>query len=329
MAIVRHVGRPDLFVTFTCNPAWPEIKELLQDHQGAHYDPVAGIRILKQKRLVLLNVVLKDQVLGIVAAHVLTIEFQQRGLPHAHILFTLAPESKPLGTEDYDAFVSAEIPDPIVDAQLHAIVLVTMMHGPCSSRCLGPNGRCTKRFLRPFGNVTTATSSGFPMYRRRNDGRFVEINGQRLDKRFVIPFNPLLSKLFSAHVNVEIVAALATHKYIFKYITKGSDYARAVVGSDALNFIGGIDQHIEGQYLSCYEVAWRIFSFPVHDRSHAIVRLHLHLENQHLIHEFKFPTLTGATAGRFDLSEAENRVTKSFRKVWRIDASMPADEALI
>jgi hypothetical protein len=29
MTYVRHYGRPDLFITFTCNPCWDEIKELL------------------------------------------------------------------------------------------------------------------------------------------------------------------------------------------------------------------------------------------------------------------------------------------------------------
>jgi len=29
MAICSHVGFPDLFVTFTCNPKWPEIQRLL------------------------------------------------------------------------------------------------------------------------------------------------------------------------------------------------------------------------------------------------------------------------------------------------------------
>jgi hypothetical protein len=27
MAIVRKLGKADLFVTFTCNPKWPEIKD--------------------------------------------------------------------------------------------------------------------------------------------------------------------------------------------------------------------------------------------------------------------------------------------------------------
>ena len=28
MAIVSALGKPDLFITFTCNPKWPEIQSL-------------------------------------------------------------------------------------------------------------------------------------------------------------------------------------------------------------------------------------------------------------------------------------------------------------
>ena len=34
MALVRHFGRPDLFITFTANRNWPEIKEALKDFPG-------------------------------------------------------------------------------------------------------------------------------------------------------------------------------------------------------------------------------------------------------------------------------------------------------
>lgn len=30
MTLSRDIGRPDLFVTFTANPQWPEIQEFLQ-----------------------------------------------------------------------------------------------------------------------------------------------------------------------------------------------------------------------------------------------------------------------------------------------------------
>ncbi|KAI9222151.1 hypothetical protein BC828DRAFT_379144 [Blastocladiella britannica] len=44
-----------------------------------------------------------------------------------------------------------------------------------------------------------------------------------LTSQRVAPCSPLLSLLLQAHINVEIVASLATHKYIFKHITKGPD----------------------------------------------------------------------------------------------------------
>ena len=35
MTYVRKYGRPDLFITFTCNPSWPEIKNELMRGQSA------------------------------------------------------------------------------------------------------------------------------------------------------------------------------------------------------------------------------------------------------------------------------------------------------
>lgn len=36
LTYVRHFGRPDLFITFTCNPKWPEIIELLGEQKVDH-----------------------------------------------------------------------------------------------------------------------------------------------------------------------------------------------------------------------------------------------------------------------------------------------------
>jgi hypothetical protein len=33
MAVVRKRGKPDFFITFTCNPRWPEITENLLNDQ--------------------------------------------------------------------------------------------------------------------------------------------------------------------------------------------------------------------------------------------------------------------------------------------------------
>jgi hypothetical protein len=39
MSIVRKNGKPDLFITMTCNPEWPEIKENLKPWQRSEYRP--------------------------------------------------------------------------------------------------------------------------------------------------------------------------------------------------------------------------------------------------------------------------------------------------
>ena len=49
MAIVRRFGRADFFVTFTANPAWPEITDNLApgEHAANRPDLVARVFYLK------------------------------------------------------------------------------------------------------------------------------------------------------------------------------------------------------------------------------------------------------------------------------------------
>ena len=53
MAIVRHFGRPTLFITFTANPKWEEILQELLPGQSAVDQPdlVARVFHLKQRQL--------------------------------------------------------------------------------------------------------------------------------------------------------------------------------------------------------------------------------------------------------------------------------------
>jgi hypothetical protein len=50
-----------------------------------------------------------------------------------------------------------------------------MIHGPCgelnrNSVCMEGN-KCTKHFTKKFNSETTIDEEGFPIYRRRDDGR--------------------------------------------------------------------------------------------------------------------------------------------------------------
>lgn len=59
------------------------------------------------------------------------VEFQKRGLPHVHMLIWLDASSKKILKSDVDKFVSAEIPDPLIDPDGYEAVKEFMMHGPC------------------------------------------------------------------------------------------------------------------------------------------------------------------------------------------------------
>ena len=85
MSLVAKKGKPDLFLTFTCNPKWPEIVNNLLPGQTTSDRPDLVARVFKLK-LNALKKDLKDGILGVSSAHVDVIEFQKRGLPHAHML---------------------------------------------------------------------------------------------------------------------------------------------------------------------------------------------------------------------------------------------------
>ena len=59
------------------------------------------------------------------------IEFQKRGLPHAHLLLILAHEDKPTYAEEIDSFICAELPEQDIDPLGYATVTRHMIHGPC------------------------------------------------------------------------------------------------------------------------------------------------------------------------------------------------------
>ena len=49
MAIIKKYGKPDLFITFTCNPKWGEITENLYPGQTANDRPDLVIQVFKLK----------------------------------------------------------------------------------------------------------------------------------------------------------------------------------------------------------------------------------------------------------------------------------------
>ena len=279
MTYVRHYGRPDLFITFTCNPKWKDITDALLPGQKSHdrHDIIARVFHLKVKKL--MAVLNKGSLFGGVQCFMFSVEWQKRGLPHIHILLWLEQRISP---DRIDTVIFAEIPDPEQDPLLYDIVKFNMIHGPCgnfryNSPCM-KGGICSKKYPRPLNKDTQTGEDGYPQYRRRSpaDGGFtVEINKMTLDNRWVVPYNPVLSRSFNAHINVEYCNSVKSIKYICKYVNKGSDQASFALKNER----DEVKLYESGRYISSSEAVWRILAFPIHERFPTVFHLAVHLEN--------------------------------------------------
>ncbi|XP_073224868.1 uncharacterized protein [Cicer arietinum] len=292
MAICRYAGYPNLFLTFTCNPKWPEIQFFLEIVEGQKSDDRPDIisRVFSIKLWELINDIKRQQIFGKVTAVVYTIEFQKRGLPHAHILVFLHSEDKIQTPSKIDNTISAEIPDKDIDPITFSVVERFMIHGPCGilnkkSPCM-VNGKCGKHYPKRFHDKTSIDEDGFPIYMRQNGGRYILKNGSQLDSRYVVPYNRHLLIKDDAHVNVELCNRSRAIKYLFKYINKGPDRVRVVI-SNVENFDNSSTSSMHfcdeiKEYLDCllWESNSKLLSEDILYRKRRLLNfLDLHLED--------------------------------------------------
>nr|KAJ0219220.1 hypothetical protein LSAT_V11C300126650 [Lactuca sativa] len=192
----------------------------------------------------------------------------RQSLLHSHICLFMHPENKLPTVELIDPIISAEIPDRIEDPELYSLVNEFMIHGPCRAENMNCPCMVDKK--------------------RRNDGRFVEKSGVRLDNRSVVPYNKYLLKRYQEHINIEWCNQGSSIKYLFKYINKGPDRATVAVvptnneceNNDALDEIA---EYYDCRYLSACEASRRIFKYDVHCIYPSVFRLPFHFPNQQQI----------------------------------------------
>ena len=244
MAIVREYGKPDLFPTMTANPNWPEIQKSLHDDETAKDRPDIVIRVFRLKVLQLIDLIVKKEVFGKVASLIWVIEFQKRGLPHAHMLIILDHKWKLRCAEHIDEIIQAEIPE---DPELREIILKHNVHGPCQGNTKLAKGKpcrkkknyknpelCSKNYPKEFTKETVMNLEGFPSYQRRkkqlheypehvqkqltkySTDAFGKKHQLIIDNRWIVPYNVHLSKLFDCHLNVEYCGTIGAIKYLYK-----------------------------------------------------------------------------------------------------------------
>jgi hypothetical protein len=152
--------------------------------------------VFKIKLKELINDIHKKHILGRTIAGIYVVEFQKRGLPHAHILIFFTKDCKPHMVEDIDHMISAELPNSKTNKLAHEAVTKCMMHGPCgvvfpNAPCM-EEGKCKIQYPCKFQSETATDVNGYPIYRRKDTGHTILVHGIELDNRWVVLHNVYL-----------------------------------------------------------------------------------------------------------------------------------------
>lgn len=132
-----------------------------------------------------------------------------------------------------------------------------MVHRPCgahnvNSICMETNKTASKRYCSKHFPQPFRTTAGFnektgraeykridngdrPKIRQRKGGQWVDVE---IGNEWIVPYNPYLFLKYNCHICADIVTATSGVKYLFKYVTKGADMARASVAvqKDSIRF---------------------------------------------------------------------------------------------
>ena len=170
-----------------------------------------------------------------------------------------------------------------------------MIHGPCgvqnpNSVCMD-NGQCKKNFPKEYRDDTVENVNGYPAYRRRNNGRVGQVGRLVADNRYVVAYNSFLLRKYRVHINVEACASIKNVKYLFKYVYKGHDCANMELvvdrpeSNNPLNETESeahdeITTYLNCRYVSAPEALWRLSEYRMHEQSHTVYRLAIHLPQQ-------------------------------------------------
>lgn len=200
----------------------------------------------------LLTPINKHHIFGPPQCYTYTVEWQTRGLPHLHLLLWLTNKIRP---DQIDSVITAEIPNKEEDNELYDIVVKHMVHGPCrafnhNSLCM-IEGKYSKKFPKQFQSNTSSGGDGYPKYRKlspEKGGKNYTIRNHEIDKRWIVPYNKLLLKVFDGHINIELCSSVKSIKYVTKYIYKGSNQATFSAQST-----DEVEQYQSGRYICSSE----------------------------------------------------------------------------
>ncbi|GJV32022.1 actin-binding, cofilin/tropomyosin type protein [Tanacetum coccineum] len=209
--------------------------------------------------------------------------------------YNIQDEDKLSSPEKIDNFLSVGLPSKDDDTIGFEAVRSHMMHEPfgsyaSDSSCMDKH-ECMKGFPKSCCASTYISAEGWPHYARPNNGREANVGSRNimLDNLYVVPHNMDLLAKYDCYINVEWCNQGSLVKYLFSYITKGSDQSTVFIESKnnnnrttyqlLLNNDNEIGEFLNCRYISTSEACWKIFDFDLQYGSIAVERLPFHEED--------------------------------------------------
>ena len=151
LTTAAKLGSVDCFTTFTTNPKWTEIVEAMGENESHEDNPVIVNRVFKAK----LAAFLEDLRQGtffegrklVYIIHV--VEFQWRGLPHAHIVYKL--EGNKFTPLEIDRLWTTSYANLTPEEKMLSQGFMTHK---CNQSC-SSNGKCESFYPKPLAPTST------------------------------------------------------------------------------------------------------------------------------------------------------------------------------
>lgn len=204
LCVVSEKGNPTLFITLTCNPKWKDIDDQLLEGQTAFDRPDIVCQVFHARLQSFLTNLRRGKYFGTnhkIEYLMYVIEYQHRGMPHAHIVLRLAhaptvDHGEDLRADWIEQHICAELPDKQTDSEYYNAVSMHMIHrcavaeNGCKSE---PNDHCKRGYDTHLVQLrTTFNDKGFPQYVRKTR-----------DDLMVVPHNRKIFVDWDGHSNVE------------------------------------------------------------------------------------------------------------------------------
>ena len=315
LAFCHNFGMPTLFLTLTMDDIsrykWQPVLEaeayLNSFNQSFDYAdaPVEMCHLFKQRLDDFMsNFVLggdgNASIFGRILHHVIRIEFQGRGSPHAHIILWVHPDDRRETLRDIVAYIPADYDpvtqsfvEPLDDAQkeLYHLVINKQQHPCCApgrgcrSGEHGERSRCKYQYPHPPHEGETAPNpdTGRYVYTRPYVPKDNTPNAPSVNHR-TVAYTPMCLLLWKANCMVMGVSQTDVCFYILKYTTKLEPLIALRIDAPLARTLGVELDEIALKFISSTvvarpvltnEAAWIMLGFELMSFSDVIVPIYV------------------------------------------------------